>query len=180
MYFIEYLIVCLEYIVYNKKLTNCLIEKRNYAQYIFIFSFFTHLIKFFSNELDNKSPNVLFIMVDDLRVELGSYGSKHALTPNMDALAKSGTRFDKAYVSVPVCGASRASIATGMRATPDRFRTYYSSVEKDAPDAITLFQLFKENGYHTEGFGKYFIRCVILKKKLDIGKCLELAGCLKI
>ena len=74
----------------------------------------------------------------------------------MDALAKSGTRFDKAYVSVPVCGASRASIATGMRATPDRFRTYYSSVEKDAPDAITLFQLFKENGYHTEGVGKIF------------------------
>ena len=55
-----------------------------------------------------------------------------------------------------MCGASRASIATGMRATPDRFRTYYSSVEKDAPDAITLFQLFKENGYHTEGFGKIF------------------------
>ena len=109
-----------------------------------------------SDELSNKTPNVLFIMVDDLRVELGSYGSPHALTPSMDALAASGTRFDKAYVSVPVCGASRASIATGMRATPDRFRTYYSSVEKDAPDAITLFQLFKENGYHTEGFGKIF------------------------
>ena len=123
-----------------------------------LLSFLFLLISFniFSNELDNKSPNVLFIMVDDLRVELGSYGSKHAVTPNMDALAKSGTRFDKAYVSVPVCGASRASIATGMRATPDRFRTYYSSVEKDAPDAITLFQLFKENGYHTEGFGKIF------------------------
>ena len=101
-------------------------------------------------------PNVLFIMIDDLRVELGAYGAQHVQSPHIDALANSGTRFDKAYVSVPVCGASRASLATGMRPLPDRFRTYYSSVDKETPEAVTLFEHFKNNGYFTEGYGKIF------------------------
>ncbi len=105
--------------------------------------------------VDNR-PNVLFIMVDDLRVELGSYGGKNVLSPNIDKLAQQGTRFDNAYVSVPVCGASRASLFTGMRALPDRFVTYYTSVDKDAPDATTLFEQFKNNGYETVGYGKIF------------------------
>ena len=105
---------------------------------------------------DVKQPNVLFIMIDDLRVELGAYGSKHAHSPNIDKLADQGTRFANAYVSVPVCGASRASLATGMRPTPDRFRTYYSSVDKEVPEAVTLFEQFKNNGYHTVGYGKIF------------------------
>jgi arylsulfatase A-like enzyme len=103
-----------------------------------------------------KRPNILFIMIDDLRVELGAYGAPHIQSPNIDALANSGTRFDKAYVSVPVCGASRASLATGMRPLPDRFRTYYSSVDKETPEAVTLFEHFKDNGYFTEGYGKIF------------------------
>ena len=103
-----------------------------------------------------KQPNVLFIMIDDLRVELGAYGSEHVHSPNIDKLADQGTRFANAYVSVPVCGASRASLATGMRPTPDRFRTYYSSVDKEVPKAVTLFEQFKNNGYHTVGYGKIF------------------------
>ncbi|MCP4321812.1 MAG: sulfatase [Alteromonadales bacterium] len=105
--------------------------------------------------MDNQ-PNVLFIMVDDLRVELGSYGGKHVLSPNIDKLAQQGIQFENAYVSVPVCGASRASLFTGMRALPDRFVTYYSSVEKDAPNATTIFEQFKENGYETISYGKIF------------------------
>lgn len=101
-------------------------------------------------------PNVLFIMVDDLRVELGAYGSKHAISPNIDRLAEQGTRFDNAYVSVPVCGASRASIITGMRALPERFVNYYTSVENDAPNATTIFETFKDKGYYTVGYGKIF------------------------
>ncbi len=103
-----------------------------------------------------KPPNVLFVMVDDLRVELGAYGGDHVLSPNIDELADQGTRFANAYVSVPVCGASRASLFTGMRATPDRFTNYYTWVEKDAPDATTIFEAFKNNGYHTVGYGKIF------------------------
>ena len=58
---------------------------------------------------DTEKPNVLFILVDDLRVELGAYGAQHVKSPHIDQLAASGTRFANAYVSVPVCGASRAS-----------------------------------------------------------------------
>jgi hypothetical protein len=47
-----------------------------------------------------RPPNVLFIMSDDMRVELGCYGSMfHAKTPNLDALAKSGVRFDRQSVA---------------------------------------------------------------------------------
>ena len=105
---------------------------------------------------DTEKPNVLFIMVDDLRVELGAYGAQHVKSPHIDQLAASGTRFANAYVSVPVCGASRASLFTGMRALPDRFKNYFTWVEKDAPEATTIFEQFKNNGYHTVGYGKIF------------------------
>ncbi|MCP4321811.1 MAG: sulfatase [Alteromonadales bacterium] len=109
-----------------------------------------------ADESTEKPPNVLFIMIDDLRTELGSFGSKHAISPNIDKLAQQGTSFTNAYVSVPVCGASRASMLTGMRSTRDRFKNYYTSVEKDAPNVVTLFEQFKNNGYQTSGYGKIF------------------------
>lgn len=109
-----------------------------------------------AKEPEKKPPNVLLIMIDDLRTELGSYGSKHAISPNIDKLAQQGTLFKNAYVSVPVCGASRASMFTSMRATKNRFKNYYTSVEKDTPNAVTLFEQFRKNGYQTSGYGKIF------------------------
>jgi iduronate 2-sulfatase len=103
-----------------------------------------------------KPPNVLFIMIDDLRPELATFGSKHAISPNINELAQQGTKFTRAYVSVPVCGASRASMFTSMRPLPDRFKTYNSSVDKDAPNAVTIFQQFKDHGYQTTAYGKIF------------------------
>ena len=60
-----------------------------------------------------EHPNVLFIAVDDLRPELGCYRTR-ALTPNLDRLAASGLRFDRAYCNQAVCGASRVSLMTGL------------------------------------------------------------------
>src|SRR5688572_8664616 len=58
--------------------------------------------------------NVLFIMCDQLRADyLSCYGAKHLSTPNIDALAARGTRFDRAFVAAPVCGPSRMSYYTG-------------------------------------------------------------------
>ncbi len=99
-------------------------------------------------------PNVLFIAVDDLRPEFGAYGREGLHAPNLDRLAGEGVVFDRAYVNVPVCGASRASLMTGIRPARTRFRNYDVRVDKDAPGAVTLPQLFRENGYTTIGIGK--------------------------
>ena len=59
-------------------------------------------------------PNVLFIAVDDLRPELGCYGSKIAKSPNIDRLAASAVTFTHAYCQQAVCNPSRASLMTGL------------------------------------------------------------------
>ena len=104
----------------------------------------------------NKRMNVLFIIVDDLRPQLGCYGQKQMITPSIDRMASEGVIFSRSYCQVPVCGASRASLFTGIRPTKDRFVTYYTRAEKDVPKAVTLGEHFKKNGYHTIANGKVF------------------------
>jgi iduronate 2-sulfatase len=108
-----------------------------------------------TNELPEK-PNVLFIAVDDLRPELNCYGRSQIKSPNIDALAAEGLLFQQAYCNIPVCGASRASLMTGLRPTFNRFITYFTWADKDAPGIKTLPTLFRENGYHTISNGKIF------------------------
>ncbi|MGK0376580.1 MAG: arylsulfatase A-like enzyme [Patiriisocius sp.] len=99
----------------------------------------------------NQSPlkNVLFIMVDDLRPELSLYGQNQIISPNIDALGASGVTFNRAYCNVPVCGASRASLLTGVRPTGKRFLTYHSRIKEDMPDVVNMVQYFKDRGYST-------------------------------
>lgn len=103
-----------------------------------------------------KRMNVLFIAVDDLRPQLNCYGSKQMITPNIDRIASEGVIFSKSYCQVPVCGASRASLFTGIRPSRDRFVTYYTYAEKDTPKAVTMGEHFKKNGYHSIANGKVF------------------------
>ncbi len=101
-------------------------------------------------------PNVLFIAVDDLRPELACYGASHIHSPNIDRLAATGVAFQHAYCMVPTCGASRASLMTGIRPTRTRFVNYLTWAEKDAPDAVTLNTHFRNHGYYTVSLGKVF------------------------
>ncbi len=103
-----------------------------------------------------KRPNVLFIAVDDLRPQLGCYGHSQMVTPHLDALAADGTLFDLANCMVPVCGASRSSLMTGLRPTRSRFRTWDCSTEKEAPGIVPLNAHFKQHGYYTVTNGKIF------------------------
>jgi iduronate 2-sulfatase len=101
-------------------------------------------------------PNVLFIAIDDLRPELACYGQQHIHSPNIDALAKSGVLFERAYCMVPTCGASRASLMTGIRPSRNRFVNYLAWAQKDAPGIRTFNTQFKEHGYYTLSLGKIF------------------------
>ena len=104
-----------------------------------------------------RKPNVLFIMADDMRVELGCYGSRfEAKTPHLDALAKTGVRFDRNYCQFPLCNPSRASLLTGRKPSTTGVignRTHFRTAH---PDWITLPQLFGLNGYATMRAGKIY------------------------
>jgi len=95
-------------------------------------------------------------VVDDLRPELNCYGDSQIHSPNIDKLASEGTRFDRSYCNIPVCGATRASLMTGLRPARNRFLTYYTWANEDAPGITTLPEYFRNHGYHTISNSKVF------------------------
>jgi iduronate 2-sulfatase len=102
-----------------------------------------------------KRLNVLFVVADDLRAELGSYGAA-AKTPHLDALAGRGVRATRAYCQQALCNPSRSSFLTGRR--PDSLHQWVNGThfrEKN-PDVRTLPGWFKQNGYETRCVGKIF------------------------
>ncbi len=100
-------------------------------------------------------PNVVLIVADDLRTELGLYGSP-ARTPNIDALASRGVAFSRAYCQQAVCNPSRSSFLTGKR--PDTLRLWSNGTHfrENMPDVVTLPQHFMANGYEARCAGKIF------------------------
>lgn len=99
--------------------------------------------------------NVLFIMADDLRVELRSYGSV-AHTPNLDRFAKMSLQFDRAYCQQAVCNPSRSSLMTSRRPNSLQLFNNGTHFREKNPDVITMPQWFKQHGYHTRCVGKIF------------------------
>ena len=104
---------------------------------------------------DAPRLNVLLLMADDYRPEMGSYGSP-AKTPHLDALAKRGVQFDRAYCQQALCNPSRSSMLTGLR--PDTLRLWVNGTHfrDKRPDAVTLPEHFKNHGYVTRDVGKIF------------------------
>ena len=94
----------------------------------------------------DQRPNVVFIGIDDMRPELGCYGSPVAVTPHLDALAADGLQFNRAYAQQAICGPSRASMLTGLR--PDSSGVTHNYIEfRDVhPNVVTLPQYFRQQG----------------------------------
>ena len=103
---------------------------------------------------DNKKENIIFIIVDDLRDLDMADNQLQILTPNIDKLKKSGVTFKNSFTNNPVCGASRASLLTGLRPTKNRFTTFYTKINEDAPNSLTIASHLKNNGYRTISNGK--------------------------
>jgi arylsulfatase A-like enzyme len=115
-------------------------------------------LKSFANNADaaENKPNILFIAIDDLRSELGCYGKKHIKTPNIDRLAANAVLFEHANCMVPVCGASRSALFSGIRPKHNRFVDVSAMVSRETPDAVPLNSHFKNNGYITLNNGKMY------------------------
>ncbi len=99
--------------------------------------------------------NVLFLSIDDLRPQTGAYGYDYMHTPYMDRLAAQGRLFERHYVQVPTCGASRYSLLSGhLPVSPDSSGHHAFRVVDRGEAPISMPQWFRENGYHTIQTGK--------------------------
>lgn len=103
-----------------------------------------------------RRPNVLLVVVDDLRVGIGAYGDPIAITPHLDTLARQGVLFERAYVQQSVCGPSRASFLTGRRPQATGVTSNRLHFRIALPDAVTLPQWFRRHGWHAEAMGKVY------------------------
>jgi arylsulfatase A-like enzyme len=123
---------------------------RSKGLFIFI-SFFLIPLMGFSQ---SKKPNIIFILTDDQRWDaLHVAGNSIIETPEMDALARSGTYFKNAFSTTPICAASRASILTGLHERTHGYTFQKTSLQQPYADIIYP-KILKENGYRTGLFGK--------------------------
>ena len=104
-----------------------------------------------------RQPNVIFILADDLGYgDLGVYGSTIIDTPNIDALAASGVRFEAGYVTAAVCSPSRAGLMTGRY--PQRHGYEFNGMGRAfglSLDEATLAEVMRSAGYATGAVGKW-------------------------
>jgi iduronate 2-sulfatase len=103
-----------------------------------------------------ERPNILLILVDDLKPAIRSFGDPVAVTPNIDALAARGTRFERAYANQSVCAPSRMNLMTGARSTSTGIYDFGQNLRDYMPHAVTMPQYFMAAGYRAESIGKVF------------------------
>lgn len=102
-----------------------------------------------------KKPNIVFILMDDLGLgDVGCYGQKKILTPNIDSLAREGTRMTQAYAGGPVCAPSRCVLLTGLHGGHARIRSN-AGTAPIGPTDKTFASWLQQQGYVCGGFGKW-------------------------
>ena len=103
-----------------------------------------------------KAPNVLFLMSDDLNTALSGFGHPQCKTPELDKLAERGMRFENMHCQYPVCGASRASLMSGLYPYTNGTLGNAGTLRGNMPDIVTMSQLFRKNGYRVGRVSKIY------------------------
>ncbi len=123
---------------------------------IYILILFLPVCSLASLASDQKAPNILFIVCDDLNTHVSPWGYKHIETPTLERLAAESVRFRRAFCQYPVCGPSRASFLSGLYPESTGVLNNTVDIRDERPGTITMPQFFKENGYWTASVGKVF------------------------
>jgi iduronate 2-sulfatase len=105
---------------------------------------------------EERPPNVLLVVVDDLNTDIGAYGHEQVQTPNIDRLAKMGILFTRAYAQYPQCNQSRVSFLTSRYPDQTGVLSLKEHFRDSQPDIVTLPQHFRANGYFTARVGKIY------------------------
>lgn len=102
----------------------------------------------FNSTYAQQTPNILWIVGDDLGIELGCFGNNEVRTPNIDRLAGQGVKYTNAYAAAPVCSPSRSSLITGMYPPSINSQDHRTIDMTDLPQGIRpITQYFQEAGY---------------------------------
>ena len=109
-----------------------------------------------SSQAEERKPNILLLLSDDLNTALSGFGHPQCKTPQLDALAKRGVRFENMHCQYPVCGASRASLMTGLYPYTNGMLGNGGNLRKNLPDVVTLSQLFRNKGYRASRVSKIY------------------------
>lgn len=103
-----------------------------------------------------EKKNVIMIVCDDLNCDMGSWEDPIVKTPNLDRLRQHAVRFNNAYCQYPLSGPTRASFMTGYSPERTGVNDLFTHFRKNIPNAVTLPELFKNNGYFTARVGKVY------------------------
>ena len=99
---------------------------------------------------NQEKPNILWLDIEDMCPDIGCYGTPLVQTPNLDRLASEGVRFTNAFVTAPVCSASRSAVVTGMYQTSIGVHNHRSNREKPLPENIKhVTHYLRDAGYFT-------------------------------
>ena len=106
--------------------------------------------------LSVEKPNVLFLISDDLNTALSGFGHAQCKTPELDKLAERGMRFENMHCQYPVCGASRASLMSGLYPYTNGTLGNAGTLRGNMPAVVTMSQLFRKNGYRVGRVSKIY------------------------
>jgi N-sulfoglucosamine sulfohydrolase len=117
-----------------------------------------------------RRPNILWIVAENIDLDLGCYGAKHVNTPNLDRLAREAVRFTRVFATAPVCAPSRSAFMTGMyQTTTDthHMRSHRNDDFRLPPGVRPLTHWLQDAGYSTFNIGM-ILRWLVGTVKLDL------------